>query len=241
VPIRRKIPYFSNFRVGMFTFASRLLPYLIGAAGLVACGELNPDTAALTARSAAPAAGSDCAACHGYPLKDKNHDYHLFEAGGNIQLNGAITCVDCHSQSIRYTEATLYDTVYEDTTGEQWRTLDKPGPLDTTRGGTVIRTLALLMVDTLHRHIGVPSPARPGPAPAFQEYLTALAHMNQAVDVRFDSKNSNPARFNGDSASYNPSRETCSAVACHPGNKPYSFGSVAKGLPELKDLEEEEP
>jgi hypothetical protein len=70
--------------------------------------------------------------------------------------------------------------------------------------------------------------------------MTALAHMNRKVDVLFDARNSDSARFNGERASFNPKQETCSAVACHPGDKPYSFGSVAKGLPELKDQREEE-
>ena len=50
-------------------------------------------------------------------------------------------------------------------------------------------------------------------------------------------------QFGGDSATYNPTQESCSAVACHPGSGPkvYSWGSVAKGLPELKEIGEGTP
>ncbi len=208
---------------------------------LAACGEWNSDTAALTARSASAAQGPDCSSCHGYPLKDFNHDYHLNKATGNVDLNGRITCVDCHSQSIHWTPVTLFDTVYEEPDGEQWRTLDNPKATDTTKDGMVIRSLSLLKVDTLSRHLATPQPERPGAKPLFTEFVTALAHMNQQVDVVFDSKNSRPSKYNGDSASYNPTQETCSAVACHPSVKPYSWGSVAKGLPELKNKDPENP
>lgn len=217
---------------------------LLGAclSWLAACGELKGDAAALTARSAAPMEGLDCAACHGYPLKDLNHDYHLFEAVGDRDLNGAITCLDCHSQSLRSAAVVLFDSLYETPEGEKYGTVDNPNPGDTTKGkpSFVIRSLPLFRVDTLRQNHPVPAPKRPGAKPAFQEYLTSLAHMNQKVDVVFDPRMSDTARFQGLSASYNPKQETCSAVACHPGDKPYSFGSVAKNLPELKDQREEE-
>jgi hypothetical protein len=216
-----------------------LLCAFLCAAGLSGCGEWNGDAGDLTARSASAAQAPDCASCHGYPLKDRNHDYHLFKAGGSYDLNGEITCVDCHSRSIRWSAATLFDTVYEHPTGERWNTLDHPNAGDKTTDGIVIRSMNLLEIDTLNRHVAAPAPARPGATPLFQEYLTALAHLNGQVDVSFDGKNSTPGKFGGDSASYNPERETCSAVACHPGTtKVYSWGSVAKGLPELKDKEE---
>lgn len=207
---------------------------------LSSCDKLDGDPAELTARSAAPAAAPDCASCHGYPLQDLNHDYHLFRAGGNRDLNGDITCLDCHSRSLHAVAVVLFDTLYETPEGEKYGTVDFPNANDTTKGkpSFVIRSLPLVEIDTLHRNRPVPLGARPGSKPLFQEYVTALAHMNRVVDVDFDSRNSDTLRFRGQKAAYNPAQETCSAVACHPGNKPYSFGSVAKGLPELKDLEE---
>lgn len=209
---------------------------------LTGCGEWKADTAALTARTAEAAPGMDCASCHAYPLKDRNHDYHLFQAGGNKDLNGEITCLDCHSHSIQSQFLTLYDSIYQDTsTGEKWRTLAHPNPGDATTDGKVIRSLTFIAVDTLHQNHPVPMPPRSGSVPLFQEYMTTLAHLNNTVDVSFDPGNSRPDRFNGDSAVYNPASETCSAVACHPGDKPYSWGSVAKGLPELVGEDEQGP
>jgi hypothetical protein len=223
----------------------RILLLGAGLSWLAACGEFKADTAVLTARSAAPMEGLDCAACHGYPLKDPNHDYHLFEAVGDRDLNGRITCLDCHSQSLRSAAVVLFDSLYETPEGEKYGTVENPNPGDTTtvKGGPnfVIRSLPLVGIDTLRQNHPVAAPARSGAKPAFQEYLTALAHLNQKVDVVFDPRMSDTVRFPGERASYNPKQETCSAVACHPGDKPYSFGSVAKNLPVLKDQREEEP
>jgi hypothetical protein len=204
------------------------------------CNGWVEDPEGLTARSAAPAAGPDCASCHRYPLEDRNHDYHLFEAGGNRDLNGKITCLDCHSQSVRSASVVLFDSLYETPEGEKYGTVEFPNANDTTKGkpSFVIRSLPLVRIDTLFQNHPVALGDRPGAKPLFQEYVTALAHMNRQVDVSFDARNSDTVRFLGQKASYNPAQETCSAVACHPGDKPYSFGSVAKGLPELKDLEE---
>jgi hypothetical protein len=66
------------------------------------------------------------------------------------------------------------------------------------------------------------------------EFMTGLAHLNGTVDVIFDPKHSDPARFGGVSATFNPKEETCSAVACHPGDNPYRFAAPSKGLPVLK-------
>jgi len=214
------------------------------ALALSACGEWKTDASALTARTAMPAPGPDCASCHAYPLTDRNHAYHLDSAGGNKDLNGEITCLDCHSQSIRFQAVTVIDSIYQDTvTLEKFRTSSHPNPGDTTDGGKVIRSLFLFGVETLPQHHPLLMPARPGALPRFQEYMTTLAHLNHVVDVKFDSRNSDPAAFGGDSATYNPTQESCSAVACHPGSGPkvYSWGSKAKGLPELKEIGEETP
>lgn len=220
--------------------ALRLFP-AAAAALLLACGDWKTDPASLTARTAAPAKGPDCASCHGYPLMDRNHQYHLFEAGGNRELNGAITCFDCHSQAIQFRDVVLFDTVYEEPSGERWRTQSHPNPGDTTSSGLVIRSLLLVRVESLPQQHPLPMPARPGSVPAFQEYITTLAHMNGRVDVHFAGRNSRPFLFEGQSASFNPTQETCSAVACHPNPGAYSFGSKAKGLPALNVDEVAEP
>jgi hypothetical protein len=214
----------------------KLIGLSICATLLGACGDFKMESSALTARTANPGPGPDCASCHGYPLEDYNHEYHLEKTAGNRKLNGKITCLDCHSASIRFRAVTVIDSVFQDTSGEQRPASEYPNASDTTPGGRLVRSLPLLKVDTLLQHRPFPAPDRPGPEPRFQEFITSLAHMNGNVDVVFDSRNSRPEEFDGDSASFNPTQETCSAVACHPGPKTYSWGSTAKGLPVLKKL-----
>jgi hypothetical protein len=228
----------------MSLYSFRLLLLGLCVATLSACMEWNADESALTARTAPPQAGPDCASCHAYPLTDRNHKFHLIEEGsGNRDLNGKITCLDCHSKAIQFQAVTLFDTLFEDTvTGEVGGTLDHPNPLDTNSEGRVIRTLSLVRVDTLNQHHPLLMPPRPGTPAKFQEYVTSLAHLNDRVDVDFDIRNSDTARFHGQFASYNPTQESCSAVACHPlPDKPFSFGSIAKGLPELPVPEGQNP
>lgn len=208
---------------------------------LAGCGNWKVDSSELTAKTAASADGNltamgpDCASCHGYLLNDIDHTYHLVRATGNRDVNGYITCLDCHATSIRFRAVTLFDSIYEAPDGEKWGTLAHPNPADTTTDGVVIRTLNFLKVDTLPQHLPLTMPAQSsGPGPQLREYMTGLAHMNGKVEVDFDSRVSSPGRFGGQSALFNPTTETCSAVACHPGDKPYRWAADAKGLPELK-------
>lgn len=214
----------------------RIVAVALSTGLLAGCGEWKTDSTELTARTSAADVGMDCASCHGYPLKDKNHDYHLRMTGGNRDLNGAITCLDCHSRSIQSHLVTLFDSAYEDTsTTEKFHTLAHPGPDDTTSDGKRGRSLVLVEVDTLIQNHPIDAVERQGSITGFQEYVTGLAHLNHVVDVSFDPRDSRPDHFGGDSASYNPEKETCSAVACHPGpDKVYSWGSVRKSLPILK-------
>jgi hypothetical protein len=208
-----------------------LVPLILGA-----CGDWKVDSSALTARTATPAEGPSCSSCHGYPLNDTNHVYHLIDLGKSKSVNGKISCLDCHSTAIRSQAVTLFDTVYEAPDGEQWRTLDHPNAGDLTSDGDVIRSLPLFGLDTLHENHPFPMPDRPGAKPKFQEYMTGLAHMNGNVDVVFDNRVSTPDKFAGKSAEYNPTAETCSAIACHPaGEKPYRWAAPSKGLKELNE------
>lgn len=212
---------------------ARLFPFAL-AFGLAACGEWKTDPDSLTAKATAPVPGSSCSACHGYPLKDFNHDYHLFRAGRDDELNGAITCLDCHSNSIKSQAVIALDSVFEDSTGGKWHAISHPGDTARNSDGVVIRSLPLSRVDSLPQNHPLAMPLRPGSFPDFQEYVTSVAHMNGKVDVVFDPRNSRPSEFGGESASYNPKMETCSAVACHPGpGTVYRFKSVAKGLSQM--------
>ncbi|MDB5051246.1 MAG: hypothetical protein JWO30_4317 [Fibrobacteres bacterium] len=205
---------------------------------LMACGEWKADSSGLTARTAAPVESANCASCHGYPLQDTNHVFHLFHTDENKRFNGPITCLDCHNRSLQYDIVTLVDTIYVDTTDSfpgNWSTVDFPDRDPRLTFEDTIRTFTIKRIDTLHQHRPIPLPERPGPPTSFTEYVTGLAHLNGAIDVEFDPKISDVARFGGEKAGFNPTEETCSAVACHPGDKPYRFAAPSKHLPEMKE------
>lgn len=216
---------------------ARLIPIGLALA-LAGCEPWKNDSAALTAKATAPVQGTNCAACHAYPLKDINHDDHLFKEPADYKLNGKITCLDCHANSIKSRVVVALDSIYGDDTSGTYHTINRPGDTARTLDRTKrIRDLPLKGIDTLTMNHPVAMPERPGAKPAFQEYVTTLAHMNGKVDVVFDPRNSAPAEFGGDSASYNPRQETCSAVACHPGSagptSVYRWAAPSKGLPAL--------
>lgn len=214
------------------------LPLALAGLGLLfsACREPGAAPESLTGRTASPAQGFACDACHAYPLADRNHDYHLTTASGNRLLNGPITCLDCHSRSIRGQAAVSFDSVYQDTaTGEKSFTSLHPDATDRNSEGRIIRGLTLIQVDTLRQNHPIAQPDRPGARPLFREYVTAMAHLNGTVDVAFDPRNSDPARFLGDTARFDPRQETCSAVACHPGGDDYRWDAPRKGLPRLPE------
>lgn len=208
------------------------------AACLAACGQWNADTAELTARTSTPVQGANCSSCHGYPLEDTNHVFHLYHTSPNKGFNGPITCLDCHFRSLQYHSVVLQDTFYVDTSDfSTWSTVDHPFGIGEDTAAIRIRSLKLDTVIVFHQNRPIPLPKRPGAATSFTEFLTGLAHMNNSVDVEFDPKISDTVRFLGEKASYNPTMETCSAVACHPDgpNKDYRFAAPLKGLPELKN------
>ena len=209
-----------------------ILAFFLGP--LFACRDWRSASETLTARAQTQVQGIACDACHAYPLTDRNHDFHLTTASSNRLLNGRITCLDCHARSIQSQTVILIDTLYQDTaTGEKSFTLQHPNPQDTNSDGRIIRSLTLIRMDTLTQNHPIAQPERPGDQPEFQEYVTVLAHLNGTVDVAFDPRNSDPAQYGGDSASFDLRQETCSAVACHPGGQDYRWAAPHKGLPAL--------
>ncbi len=158
---------------------------------ITGCNEWDLDPATLTAKKTSASADNidaGCTTCHGYPLLDINHQFHLVRQGNdNKSQNGPITCMDCHSQSIQ---------------------------IDSSKG-----------------HRPIPLPPHLGVKTDIQEYMTGLAHMNNKVDVVFDRNITNKIKFGGDTAVYNPQKETCSAIACHENSGPYSFSAPSKGIP----------
>lgn len=190
----------------------------------------------LTARSATAARNPDCASCHAYPLEDENHHFHLFHTVPNKEINGPITCMDCHATSMARRPFTLLDSIYADSLGNEWSSADyaadttQPPLADSIRG-----RLTFVRVDTLRQERPVPVPERDGRLPELTEYMTSLAHMNGVVDVVFHPRVTDTAKFPGMRAEFNRPRETCSAVACHPrGESPHwRFAAPSKGLEEL--------
>jgi hypothetical protein len=206
----------------------------LGVTLMGACKNWRMDSSALTAHQSTLAQGPSCASCHGYPLKDINHNYHLFEAGSLKLINGPITCLDCHSTAMRFTEVTLRDTLYRDTDGGRWSTLEYPVLGSDPSIADTLRTFSLDSIVVLTQHRPIRMPARPGPQLKVWEYMTGLAHMNNTVDVVFASNVSTPEAFNGQRAVFNPTQETCSAVACHGNARTYRWAAPSKGLDSLQ-------
>ncbi len=196
----------------------------------------------LEARIAGPVESPDCRSCHGYPLRDANHAYHLEHVAPNKFMNGPVTCMDCHFGSLQHARIQVLDSVFRralDSTGTRfdfWSSQDFPDNPE-------LRLLPLERVDTLWQDLPFPAPERPGDSTAFREYLTGLAHMNGRVDVEFAPNLSYPEDFEGQQAAYFPESQTCSAVACHPTNKtPYwRFASKTRGFTELRGREGDVP
>jgi hypothetical protein len=217
---------------------------LCAALALAGCN-LQEDPAQLTARTSASAVqGARCMSCHQYPLQDTNHVYHLYHTTGDKHVNGSITCMDCHSMSIQYTNVVLQDSFWHDTTSDPvknnpgtFSSLDRPTSDPTDSLAPIIRTYHLDSVIARPQRHPIPLPKQRDYTPSLTEYMTGLAHMNGQVDVVFDPRVSDTARYGGAKADYNPQEETCSAVACHPSgpNIAYRFAAPSKGLSELKN------
>jgi len=214
---------------------------LIATMVFFACNDFTEHPVNLTSQSTAAAEGPNCASCHGYPLKDRNHQFHVGNNLDNGKIKGAMTCVDCHSQSILFVDKTIYDTAYQDTaTGERYLTSEYLKSNPNNKNGIPIRSLLLVKIDTLPIHDPRVLPLRAGfdpkkdslPNPLY-EYMTGISHMNGKIDVTFDARVTDRVKFNGQTPSYNPTLETCSAIACHPGIYPYRFSSASKGFTQL--------
>jgi hypothetical protein len=178
----------------------------------------------LTGKAVTPPKGFDCSSCHRYELKDQNHFYHITYVDMTVKrVNGPVTCLDCHKNSIQFQRVVLLDSFFLDSSGFVLSSLDYPHEESIRKG-------PLLRVDTLIQNHPIPSPgAAPGEREV-QEWMTGLAHMNGLVDVVFDSSVTDQDRFLGERAEFNPERETCSAISCHEKPHPYRFAAPSKGL-----------
>lgn len=190
------------------------------------CSDLKMDSDELTSRTTAPQAGANCASCHAHPPGDINHTYHLFMTDSNITSNRPITCLHCHSKSIAGYPVTYLDSIFVDSSGNEFHSLNYPRD-------SGIRLMRLDRVEKLVKIRPRPLPARPG-YKGPQEWMTALAHMNGKVDIDFDSTSIDTAKFHGVKANYSVQNLTCSAVACHPNHNAYRWPIPSKGLPILR-------
>jgi hypothetical protein len=198
---------------------------------------LQPDTPALTATSAARPSAPDCASCHAYPLHDVNHYYHL--QGLNVlshnlpefKLNGSITCMDCHFESVAHFSYPFPETTWVDKDGF-------PLPFKQNPDDTILRItphtryhpipadlkggeLTGARVDTM-----INEAARIGEVVS---WLTGKKHMNTLVDVSFPPNNltSPPSPAQG----YRVRDLSCSAIACHTAPEvSYRWASKARGI-----------
>ncbi|MDB5051238.1 MAG: hypothetical protein JWO30_4309 [Fibrobacteres bacterium] len=186
-----------------------------GAALILAC-DGNLDSKDLTAVTAIPQAGPNCAGCHPYPDIDYQHYSHLLQIGRNHADNSPVTCLDCHATAIAFTESPIIDSIFLDSFGDTLSLLNNPYDPS-------IHGYPMLRADTLRRQLPILMPARSGAMPGIREYVTALAHLNMVVDVAFDWRSSDTARFSGTFAGYDREEQTCSAVACHGGRRIYRW------------------
>ena len=198
------------------------------------------DSAALTARTAVPATGMGCVACHAYPPDDSNHLYHLGRDIADKRINGLITCLDCHNQSLAAREEVMNDTFYHDPDPASrfpgdYSTVDFPVTGTVNPPPLLIRSWHLDSVIIRRQRHPLQQPGRAPTGTGLAEFMTGLAHLNDSIDVVFDPNVSDTARFLGARAAYNPREETCSAVACHQDAIAYRFASKAKGLPGSKE------
>jgi hypothetical protein len=209
-----------RWKMGPVSQIAKLAPV---ALILTACMEFGESSQDLTAKASGPMPGPNCAACHGYPLQDVNHSYHLHELDSSLTSDRPVTCLHCHDRSIAARMETHPDSVFRDAMGNEFRALDFPDDQE-------LRTFPLARVDTLVLRRAVPAPPRKGPLPAMREWMTALAHMNGVVDVDFNRTSHDTSRFQGARATFNPEMQTCSAVACHPVPGAYRWPIPSRGL-----------
>lgn len=171
----------------------------------------------LNALAMAPQMGPDCASCHAYAGIDDNHDFHLSLFTYRTGDRSPITCMDCHFTAMAHQEVQLLDTVFQDSSGGTFSSLDYPDSPD-------IRVFPIARIDTLYQQRPIPSPLRPGSALPYLEYITALAHSNNRMDVAFSARPAHSSR-SGSEAEYHYQEQTCSAVACHGRRNEYRWRS----------------
>ncbi len=203
--------------------------WLLASLAFPGCQGWIPNEPSLASRTGASPVNSDCSSCHAYPVGGVNHQFHLLHADSLKLGNGPITCLDCHRTSLREKDVTLYDSVFADSHGQSASAYDA-GTRSSFRDSIARGAYLLARVDTLIHHRPIPVPLDTLRVTFLQEWMTGMDHLNGVLDIRFDAANSDTARYRGRSAVYDPTLETCSAVACHKHDDPYRWPAPSKGL-----------
>ena len=197
------------------------------------------DKLAMTGKSVAPADAPECASCHAYPPADLRHMFHLYGPNANThvleipQLNGLVTCMDCHFTSIRHFSYGHQDTIWVDATGKESRIRLNP-------------TYRMLRIETfqLFRPLNsrASNPAQ-GEALAIaidsqmfrsnrkgelMQWITDRTHNNGKLEVSFPPNAvTHPESL---ATAFRPRDASCSAVACHSVPGRYRWLNPEKGL-----------
>ncbi len=197
--------------------------------GLFASCNMSPVEPNLTSTATGAQVSPNCASCHSYPVGGINHQFHLMHADSLKHGNGSITCLDCHSASVQKKDVVVLDSLFADSSGALFSSYDA-GLKSSFRDAITQGNYRLSKIDTLIHHRPIPFVAPSERITYLQEWLTTGNHLNGKVDVKFDANNSDPVRYAGRTATFNPTLETCSAVACHKNNTPYRWPAPSKGL-----------
>jgi hypothetical protein len=238
--------------------------WLLGL-GFIGCNlnlAQSSDTAPLTSKNSnSTPAQPSCSSCHPYALNDVNHFWHLSAMADSlnqthVRLNGTITCMDCHFNSIQHFHYIRIDTIWIDSNGKytyqqtypnepivQIDTFDSYRPVpsgttDTTSSFGVKRTNPTNLPDSL-RTLGQVDTTRG--LLLGQEVDTLIARyaaVGQLVSWRTGRAHNNgqvdvsfpPNNLVNPAAAstdYNPTEYSCSEVACHT----YTHGKYRWPLP----------
>lgn len=208
---------------------------------------LKPDVAVLQSVSPAATTGPDCASCHGYPLNDVMHNYHLraLNPRSGMQAifpyerkNGIIVCMDCHFGSVAHRSYTWYDTLWGVDP-------DLRNSADRLPGDPIYR------IDSIPGFLPLPAGLSGPPATSDRvnalmdsaadigsvvSWLTSYRHMDGEIDIEFS-----PNIVLDTSLSlkaYRPRDMSCSSIECHNApKKTYRWASKGLGIAGCPTLE----
>lgn len=217
----------------------RLFPALFCLAACEFPPRLTPDVGVLVGNSIIPSKSPDCASCHAYPPPDVHHMFHLFGPNANFHvldvsnLNGVVTCMDCHFNSVLHFSYIRLDSVWVDVNGNESlvrkNSTDRLARIQTYKRFKPMHspaddsTLGVALANSLDSLIH--KSAETG---ALLQWMTSRAHNNGKVEVAFP-----PNAVTDEAAlttAYHPQDFSCSSIACHTVQGLYRWPNPARGL-----------